>query len=99
MKYFKKVWPVIYNRYFIASAVFLLYVLIFDSNNLATQVRLARDLKKLKAEKRFYLQEIAKDKESIKVLMTNKKNLERFAREKYLMKRDNEDVYLIIEEK
>ena len=96
MKFVQKIWPILYNKFFIATAVFLIYVLIFDSNNLSTQIRLSRELKKLKAEKQFYLDEIKKDRAAVEVLMTDQQNLERFAREKYLMKRDDEDVYLII---
>ena len=62
-------------------------------------MRLRNDLQKLQAEKQFYLDEIRKDKAAVEVLMTDERNLERFAREKYLMKRDNEDVYLIIRRK
>jgi len=98
MKNFRKIRNIIYNKYFIASAIFVVYVLIFDSNNLATQIRLSRELSKLQAEKQYYMNEIKKDKEAIRVLMTNERNLEKFARERYLMKRDNEDVYLIIHE-
>ena len=96
MKINLKIWPFLYNKYFVVTAAFLVYVLIFDSNNLATQLRLRRDLQKLQAEKQFYLDEIRKDKAAVEVLMTDERNLERFAREKYLMKRDDEDVYLII---
>jgi len=55
-------------------------------------------LNSLQNQKDFYLTEIKKDNESINVLLTNKRNLERFGREKYLMKRDNEDIYLFIHE-
>jgi len=96
MKFVQRIWPFLYNKYFIVTAVFLVYVLIFDTNNLATQIRLSRELKKLKAEKEFYLEEIKKDRAAVDVLMTDEHNLERFAREKYLMKRDDEDVYLVI---
>ncbi len=98
MNNFRKIRAIVYNKYFIASAIFVVYVLVFDSNNLATQIRLKRELSKLQAEKQYYLNEIKKDKEAIRVLMTNERNLEKFAREKYLMKRENEDVYLIIRE-
>jgi len=96
MKFALRIWPFLYNKYFVATLAFLIYVLIFDSNNLSTQIGLNRNLNKLLKEKQFYLDEIQKDKAAVEVLMTDKQNLERFAREKYLMKRDNEDVYLII---
>lgn len=96
MKFVHRIWPFLYNKYFVVTAAFLIYVLIFDTNNLATQIKLSSELKKLKEEKEFYLDEIQKDSAALKVLMTDQQSLERFAREKYLMKRDDEDVYLVI---
>lgn len=53
-------------------------------------------LNKLRADKTYYLAEIKNNRDAIEDLKTNKKSLERFAREKYLMKKDNEDVYVIV---
>lgn len=55
-------------------------------------------LNDVKEEKQFYLEEIKKDSIAIMELTTDKENLEKFAREKYLMKKDDEDIFLIIEE-
>ncbi|OIP00325.1 MAG: hypothetical protein AUJ98_08265 [Bacteroidetes bacterium CG2_30_33_31] len=98
MKFFKRIWPILYNKYFVVIFVFFVYILIFDNNNLIFQYRLISQLNSLQNQKDFYLTEIKKDNESINVLLTNKRNLERFGREKYLMKRDNEDIYLFIHE-
>ncbi|MBC7749174.1 MAG: septum formation initiator family protein, partial [Methylotenera sp.] len=54
---------------------------------------------KLKAEKEFYNKEIAQVEKDLTELTTDQKKLEKFAREKYLMKKDNEDVFVIVEEK
>lgn len=56
------------------------------------------NIEALKKDKKHYLTKIKKDKESIHELKTNRENLEKFAREKYLMKKRNEDIFIIIEE-
>ena len=50
----------------------------------------------LKTERQYYINEIAKNKMDMQELKTNPKNLEKFAREKYLMKKDNEDIFVIV---
>ncbi len=60
------------------------------------QHRLEKKFEEVESEKKFYLEEIEKNQKISQDLMTNMDNLERFAREKYWMKRDNEDVYLVI---
>jgi cell division protein FtsB len=72
------------------------WLLFFDKNDIFTQSELINKLNKLKDERSYYLEEIEKGKREITELKTNKESLERFAREKYLMKKDNEDVFVIV---
>lgn len=71
-------------------------MIVFDKNNIILQVELARKLHKLKGDKTYYTEQIKKDETDTRELLTNPENLEKFAREKYLMKRDSEDIFLII---
>ena len=87
------------NKYFITGFIFLLWLLFFDRNDLVSQYKIRSELKKLEEEKKFFLEEIKKDQESINDLKTNPQTLEKFAREKYLMKKDNEDIFVIVKEK
>ncbi|RUA31235.1 MAG: septum formation initiator family protein [Bacteroidetes bacterium] len=96
MDLFKKTLGFLWNRYVIAFLVFVFFVLILGPNNLRTQYRLSKVEEDIRNERQFYLDEIEKNRKISEELMTNLDNLERFAREKYWMKRDNEDVYLII---
>lgn len=73
-----------------------IWVLFFDKNDLISQSDLTNKLKDLEAEKKYYSDEIAKNKKEIEELETNSASLEKFAREKYLMKKDNEDVFVIV---
>ena len=87
---------IIRNKYFITGVVFLAWLTFFDANNLVRQLELRSGLKELHREKEYYLEQIRLNKALTEELMTNQSMLEKFAREKYLMKRDNEDIYLII---
>ncbi len=69
-----------------------------DKNNIITQYNLRHELNDLKDKKEYYLKEIEKDKQATYELKTNISTLEKFAREKYLLKKDNEDIFLIVKE-
>ena len=95
----KKLVEQVTNKYFLVSAGFVVWMLFFDRNDLLSQYEYRTQLNKFKAEKDFYIAEIEKVKTDLNELTTNQERLEKFAREKYLMKKDNEDVYVIIREK
>jgi len=86
------------NKYAITIIVFGIWMLFFDNNNFIAQVRLNRTHHELEMEKQYYLSEIEKDRRATFELMTDTVTLEKFGREQYLMKRDNEDIYLIVDE-
>jgi len=68
------------------------------SVNIISQIKLSNQLKELKQEENYYKNQIEKDKEIIKALSSDSSALEKLAREKYLMKKENEDIFLIVEE-
>lgn len=86
------------NKCLITGLVFLVWMLFFDRNDLASQIGFRDDVNKLKAEKEFYINEIAHIEKDLSDLTSDQQKLEKFAREKYLMKKDNEDVFVIVEE-
>lgn len=63
-----------------------------------SQVKLRAELNKLREDKMYYRDEVNRTKADLDNLLTNPAGLEKFAREKYLMKRDDEDVFIIIQE-
>ena len=77
---------------------FFVWILVFDKNNLLSQIELAKKLLQLKTDKAYYVKQIKADSIETMELLTNPENLEKFAREKYLMKRDSEDIFLIVHE-
>ena len=95
----KKVLSVLKNKYFLTFIVLLVYISFFDRNDILSQMELTHKLNKLKQEKKYFVDEVEKNKKEMNELKTNPQNLEKFAREKYLMKKDNEDIFVIVEEK
>lgn len=84
------------NKYVITTLVFFTWLLAFDKSNLLSQVELTRKLHQLKKDKKYFIEQIRKNKIEAQNLLTNPGYLEKFARERYIMKRDSEDVFLII---
>ncbi len=86
------------NFYFICSVLFLIWMLFLDSNNLISRFQLTSKLNALENEKEYYeekIQEVEKDRRE---LFGDNDLVEKFAREKYLMKKPSEDIYVIVEE-
>ena len=92
---FKKIPPYVKNFYFIVSVVFVFWMLFIDSNDLYSQYKKRKKLAELEQRKGYYtikIKEVEKDREE---LLSNNELLEKFAREKYLMKKETEDLYIL----
>ena len=87
------------NKYFLVSVAFLVWMIFFDKNDLFSQYQYSRQVTKLKQEKEFYQKETDKVRKDLDELTSNPQKLEKFAREKYLMKKENEDIFVIVHEK
>lgn len=90
----KKILKYVLNSYVLISIVFIVWMFFFDENNYRNHKRFDREIRELENSIYVYKKKIAEDETMIKNLQDSLQ-LERFAREKYLMKRDNEDVYII----
>ncbi|MDA3904950.1 MAG: septum formation initiator family protein [Bacteroidales bacterium] len=88
----------LFNKYWISIIVLFVLLAFVDQYNFQAHYKMIKELRTLQKEKAFYLEEIAKDSAVFKHLFDNDENLEKFAREKYKMKKPNEDIFLIIEE-
>ena len=82
------------NVFLLISIGFAIWMLFFDANSLLMHNELNSDINDLEDEKTYYRNEINKDNKAIKALSTDE-GIERIAREKYYMKKDNEDIYII----
>lgn len=87
------------NKYFLISIIFLVWLIFFDRNDLLSQYEYRQQLNKLKEEHQFYTTQTAQVQKELNELTSNKEKLEKFAREKYLMKKANEDIFVIVTEK
>jgi len=86
------------NKYIAASVLFFVWICFFDRNDLISEMKLVYKINRLKTERSYFQKQTDAATEDLKELQTNPANLEKFAREKYLMKRDNEDVYVIVDQ-
>jgi len=89
---------VIRNKYLIAGVAFVVWMLFFDRNDLATQYDYYSQAKELRKQKAFYTTEIDRVTKTLHDLNSDPQALQRIAREKYKMKKENEDVFVIIED-
>ncbi len=87
------------NFYVLGILFFATWMLFFDSNDWISRYNLGTKLRELENEKEYYLEKIEEVKQDQKELMGNKELLEKFAREKYLMKKESEDIFIIEEKK
>ena len=93
----KRLPPILRNFYALAGLLFLVWMTFLDSNDLINRYRLSAKLRSLEHEKEYYQEKIKEVEQDRAELMGTNELLEKFAREKYLMKRDAEDIYIIEE--
>ena len=84
------------NKYFYTGLLFLIWWIFFDQESLIVQYDLARVKIGLEKQKEYYKNEIKEDEAAINTLQNDTVLLEKYAREKYFMKKDNEDVFVIV---
>ncbi len=85
------------NKYVFTLVAFTVFVTFFDEYNLIARWRTARKIVRLERELKLQEEEIRRNKEKLKDLQSSDENLEKFAREQFLMKRENEDIFIIKE--
>ncbi len=91
----KKKWFKIFtNMYVLVLTIFLIWMVFIDQNSLLIHLELRREIKKLEKQQQFLQEEMEKDKVIIERL-SDPKELEKFARERYYLKKKNEEIYLI----
>ena len=83
------------NKYLITGIAFAVWMTFFDRNDITLQLKRIRELNKLEESEKLMNKQIADTRQELGLLKTNPRTLEKYAREKYMMKKDNEDVYII----
>ena len=87
------------NKYLIIFVVFLVWIFFIDTFDVITQIKMKNEFNDLKQQQEFYKDEIEKDSTKIYNLNNNPEEQERFARERFLMKKENEDLFIVREKK
>ena len=83
------------NKYLIAGVAFVIWMCFFDRYDFGTQFAYQREKEKLEQERTFYKSEITRIEKAISDVQYNPSEIQRIARERYKMKKDNEDIYVI----
>ncbi len=91
-------YPILKNRYIYVSIGFLIWMIFIDDNNVFQQYKSYKELQKMKAKEAYLDEEIQKNKARVENLSSSAYQREKYARERYWMKRDNEDLYIILED-
>ncbi len=93
----KRLPPIFRNFYFVTGMTFLVWMTFLDSNDLINRFRMSAKLRSLEHEKTYYREKIKEVEQDRAELMGTTELLEKFAREKYLMKREQEDIFIVEE--
>jgi len=96
LKITERVPPFMRNKYILTIIIFLIWIVLLDSNSLISRRKEMKNLRKLRADKEYYVQRIEEDKRKLHELKTDDRNLEKFAREQYRMKKADEDLYIVL---
>ena len=84
-----------YNKYLLTGTIFAIWLMFFDRNDITLQLRRIHELNKLQESEKAMTLQIANTRHELELLKTNPETLEKYAREKYLMKKDNEDLFIV----
>ena len=86
---------VLRNKYVLTVVVFLVWLTFFDRYNLVDMLNNASTIREMKAEQEYYKARITEDSTRIMELTSNNENLEKYAREQYLMKKADEEIFIV----
>ena len=87
--------PYLKNKYIMTFLVFFVWMLFFDKNDLLTQISHRNNLTQMNQDKDYFIEEIKRNQAIMDDLETNPEALERFARERYHMKKADEDIFVV----
>jgi len=88
------IFAIFLNKYVLIVLLFVVWMVFFDTNSWFIHRELDQEINELKENKEYFIKEIVKDQKDIKTLKDSGE-LEKFAREEYFMKKDDEEIYII----
>ena len=83
------------NKYIIALLLFIVWMLFFDPKDFSLITGRIEKLNELQKSEKHLAQKISETRQELSLLKTNAQTIEKYAREKYLMKKDNEDLFIV----
>ncbi len=95
----RKFWEWIKNKYIIVCIIFLIWMIFFDMNSLLVHQKLNSDLSEVNEKIDLYTQKYKEDSVQYFRLKTSSQEREKFARERYYMKKNDEDIFIIVHKK
>jgi len=92
----KKIFKIARNKYVIVTLVAIVWIVFFDDHNLLSQVKTKKEVNSLEQKKEYYQEEISNDSEMLHRIRTDTAFIQAYGREEYLMKKDGEEIFLIV---
>jgi len=86
------------NKYTFVGLLFVIWIALFDKYSFIDRLQLYSKINQLKHEIEYYREKTEEDKRKMDELLGNRDKLEKFAREQLLMKKENEDIFIIVKE-
>jgi cell division protein FtsB len=94
----EKLLKILKNKYVLIVAIFIAWLAFFDQDNLFRQFKLTQELDEARERQEYFSSEYKKDSTLLHQLENDPEVMEKMAREKYLMKKDDEKIFLIVED-
>lgn len=83
------------NKYFLTTVFFIVWMVFFDMKDLATDFARRTKLRELQKKEKYMVSQISETRKELGLLETSAQTIEKYAREKYMMKKDNEDLFIV----
>lgn len=99
MKNFNTVLRILKNKYFLATVLFVVWMMFFDPKDWGLIFEKKAKLKDLEKSEKHLATQILETRNELNMLKTNAQTIEKYARERYYMKKDNEDLFIVNSEK
>ncbi len=95
MKLIKSIPGWLKNKYLLAGILFLVWMLFFDPKDIGNEFGKWNKYRELQSSEAHLVKKISETRDELKELKNNAQTIEKYAREKYLMKKDNEDLFIV----
>jgi len=90
---------VLSNKYVLIGSFFFIWIIFLDDASLKEQIYIDRDISQLKKDRDFYKEKLQKVRRELEKVQRDPKAIEKIAREKFFMKKKDEDIFIVVEEK